>query len=131
MRTESREICLQILFQSEFSSKISNADYLGLLEEKVDKDTLDYAETLVEGIRKHRTEIDELIQSLSAHWSLARMSTVDRNVLRIGVFEMKFAQPSLKPNIAINEAIEIAKRYGSTESASFVNGILDAVAKGL
>jgi N utilization substance protein B len=131
MRSQSREICLQILFQSEFSARIAVSDFLNLLEDSVPKEVLSYAEVLAEGIKNNQVEIDKVIQAASAHWTLTRMSTVDRNVLRIGVFEMKYAADKIKPSIAINEAVELAKKYGSTDSSSFVNGLLDAIAKGL
>jgi N utilization substance protein B len=131
MRHQAREIALQILFQTEFTSRIPLQDFLALFEETVPKESVEYAEKLVVGVQNNLTQIDEFIQSCSNHWKLNRMSTVDRNILRISVFEMKFSSEIIKVNIAINEAIEIAKKYGSSDSASFVNGILDAVAKDL
>ena len=129
MRSQAREICLQILFQSEFTARISSHDFLNLLEDSVPKAVLDYAEILCEGIKNNQAAIDSSIQSASSHWSISRMSTVDRNILRMSVFEMKWAQDKIKPSISINEAIELAKKYGSTDSASFVNGVLDAISK--
>jgi len=130
MRRQAREVALQILFQNEFSARISAHDFLGLFEESVPKEAIAYADSLVHGVSDKRTEIDNLIQTASAHWSLARMSIVDRNILRLSVFEIRFATEGLKPSIAINEAVELAKRYGSTDSPSFVNGVLDSIAKG-
>jgi len=131
MRRQARELALQILFQTEFTSRISIDDFLSLYEETVPREAINYADLLIKGVKDKQTEIDEIIQSSSAHWSLSRMSLVDRNVLRVAIYEMKFAEEKIKPNIAINEAVEIAKRFGTTDSSAFVNGILDAVAKGL
>lgn len=89
-----------------------------------------YAEELLQGIYQHKEEIDNLIQSHSSNWKMERMAMVDRNLLRIAVFEICFSQGQIPPNAAINEAIEIAKKYGTTESAAFLNGILDEIAKG-
>jgi N utilization substance protein B len=131
MRHQAREIALQILFQTEFAALISHPDFLSLLEEKVPKEAVEYADLIVRGVKNHQKEIDAAIQATSAHWSIQRMSVVDRNVLRISIFEMKYSPEPIKPGIAINEAIELAKRYGSTDSSSFVNGILDSIAKGI
>jgi N utilization substance protein B len=131
MRHQAREIALQILFQTEFSALISHHDYLSLLEETVPKESVEYADLIVRGVKNFQKEIDATIQATSAHWTLQRMSVVDRNVLRISIFEMKHSSELIQPGVAINEAIELAKQYGSAESASFVNGILDSVAKGL
>ena len=129
MRHQSREIALQILFQTEFANTISTHDYLNLLEDKVDSQVVDYAETLVTGVKNNQADIDSKIKSHSSHWSIERMSVVDRNVLRMAIYEMFFASERLKPSIAINEAVDIAKKFGTTDSGSFVNGILDAISK--
>lgn len=131
MRRQSREIALQILFQKEFAPRISHNDFLAVYESSVEKDVMNYADELISGVINNQTEIDSSIQKISSHWKIDRMSTVDRNVLRIAVYEMKFASNPLKQNIVINEAIEIARKFGTTESASFVNGLLDQIAKGL
>ncbi len=89
-------------------------------------DTQRFAQHLIEGVRQHRTAIDELIQKYAEHWSLDRMTPVDRNVLRLGIFEMLYFQETPR-KVAINEAIEIAKTYGAEESGAFVNGILDRI----
>ena len=130
MRRTSREIALKALFQSEFSQALS-AEHINQLEdETVDSTTLSYAQELIDGVTKYRVDIDEKISAASRHWKIERMGGVDRNVLRLAVFEMKFATEPIKQSIAINEAVELAKNFGSTDSGSFVNGILDQVAKG-
>ena len=131
MRRHARELALQILFQIEFAPQIEYSNFLELFEENFDQEILNYAETLISGVNTHKTEIDNLIQVSSQNWKIGRMAIVDRNLIRISIFEMKFMSPPLKPNIAINEAVSIAKKYGSTDSGSFVNGILDQISKGL
>lgn len=128
-RRQAREIALQILFQTEFAPQISSQTFLDVFEQSVEADVISYADLLVNGVQAHRSEIDSKIQSSSAHWKLDRMATIDRNILRIAVYEMKFAKDLIKENIAINEAVEIAKKYGTTDSSSFVNGLLDQVSK--
>ncbi len=135
MRRSSREIAFQLLFQSEYAPIISVKDAVQVATDPnqtaPDAETLDYARQLIEGIQGKRTEIDARIQSASQHWKLERMASVDRNLLRLAVYEMIFAPQVIKPAIAINEAVEMAKKFGSTESASFVNGLLDQIGKGL
>lgn len=128
-RRQSRELALQILFQTEFAPQISYGTFLEVFEQKLDPEIISYADLLVAGVQDNRVQIDGKIQASSSHWKVDRMATIDRNILRIAVYEMKFAADPIKENIAINEAVEIAKKYGTTESASFVNGLLDQVGK--
>lgn len=129
MRRQSREIALQILFQSEFAPQISISNFIEVYEDSVNDETLKYANHLIEGVQKNREKIDSSIQAVARHWKIERMATVDRNILRIAVFEMKFANEILKPHMAINEALEIAKKFSTEDSASFINGLLDQVSK--
>lgn len=87
-----------------------------------------FACRLMEGAVEKLDDIDRMLSSASAHWSVARMSRVDRNILRIAAFELLFA-PDVPQNVVINEAIELAKTFGSDESPMFINGVLDQVAK--
>ncbi len=128
-RRKARECALQILFQLEFNS----ADPQDLIRQywtyqKASPDVREYGEWLVSKIRAEQAAIDQTIQGASKNWRLARMAVVDRNILRIAVCELLF-EPALVPAIVINEAIEIAKRYSGQESATFVNGVLDAIRK--
>jgi transcription antitermination factor NusB len=93
-----------------------------------DIENRDFALTLIRGVTAHLEEIDRLISGASTHWSIARMARVDRNLLRLAAFELQFLL-EIPPNVAINEAIEIAKLYGSDESPNFINGVLDHIAK--
>lgn len=129
MRRQSRELALQVLFQTEFAPQISYQDLMDVLTTSLEQEVVTYADEIIRGVQAHKAEIDSKIQSASAHWKVDRMATVDRNVLRVAVYEMRFAPNPLKENIVINEAVEIAKKFGTTDSASFVNGLLDQVAK--
>ncbi len=128
-RRKARESTLQILFQLEFDDsdqdKVIDSFWRN---KKTSKEIVEYTRYLVAGIISHRERIDRLIQSVSANWRLDRMAIVDRNVLRIAVFELLYEE-SVAPAIVINEAIEVAKKYSSEEAATFVNGILDAARK--
>lgn len=129
MRRQSREIALQILFQVEYAPQISFEQLLSLFDEKKDLSIIKYADQIVHGVQAHKLKIDQKIQDASRHWKIERMGGVDRNLLRLAVFEIFFAPELIEPKIAINEAIEIAKIYGSQESSSFVNGLLDQVVR--
>ena len=92
-----------------------------------DTDELDFCDQLVRGVSQHREAIDKLLQDSSTNWRVARMAVVDRNILRMGVFEIQHLQ-DIPPRVTLNEAIEIGKRYGTGESGAFINGILDKIA---
>lgn len=131
-RRRARELALQMLFQAEFTPPSAASEILKRFQEEFDvpRDVVEYADLLVQGIFLHRDKLDQTIQSSSSHWKIARMALVDLNVMRIALFEIMFSASPLPPKVAINEAVEIARRYGSTDSGSFVNGILDQAAKG-
>ncbi len=131
-RRKARESTLQILFQIEFDSssleKIVNSywENIAYSEEEIRS----YSTWLIEGILSHKEEIDRIIQSVSEHWRVPRMAIIDRNILRIAVFELLYEE-KVAPSIVINEAIEIAKKYSGEQAGTFVNGILDAIRKQL
>lgn len=129
MRRQSRELALQILFQTEFAPQISYAQFLEVYETTFTDDVIDYADQLIQGVKKHVTELDLKIQAYSQNWKLDRMALIDKNLLRMAVFEMKFLNPPVEGKIVINETLEIAKKFSTTESSSFINGLLDAIAK--
>lgn len=128
-RRQARELALQILFQTEFAPQISYQSFLELFEHSLDQEIIAYADQLVKGVQQNKEAIDSKIQSASAHWKVERMATIDRNILRIAVFEMKISADPIKESIVINEAVEIAKKFGTTDSGSFVNGLLDQVGR--
>ncbi|MGE0527167.1 MAG: transcription antitermination factor NusB [Bdellovibrionales bacterium] len=133
-RRLSREVALQVLFQQEFSNQQTVEAGLEAFRRSFDAapEVWEYAHYLLKGVEQNRPEIDSLIQRSSAHWTLKRMALVDLNIMRVATFELKFSQgpaSSVPPAVAINEAIEISKKYGTVDSAAFVNGILDQVMK--
>jgi len=130
-RRKARECALQILFELEFNS----GDPKDLIRvywahQRTSAQVRAYGTWIAETILAHRAGIDAAIQAASKNWRLARMAVVDRNILRIAVCELLY-EPTLVPAIVMDEAIEIAKRYSGEESATFVNGVLDAVVRGL
>jgi len=135
-RRKGRESALQILYQMEILSPlsgISKANASEAIEKffehfETPKEVLEHATSLVHGVLVNYQRIDELIGKSSEKWRLERMAIVDRNILRIACYEFLFS-PDLTKSIIIDEAIEIAKRFGSDKSAAFVNGILDSIAK--
>lgn len=130
-RRQSRELALQVLFQQEFDPHLDPKDGLEMFKKSFDSEpeTWSYAAELLAGVSSKKKEIDGIIQALSAHWSLSRMSLVDLNIMRVAVFELRFTGNAVPPAVAINEAIEISKKYSATDSAAFVNGILDQINK--
>lgn len=129
-RRKAREHALQILFQLDIGKEKPSAVVLKHFwaEHPPDDEVKAFAEELVKGTYKHLTEINKLIHESAKNWSLDRMAVVDRNVLRMAVFEI-LHRMDIPTSVTINEAIEIAKKYGTDESGSFVNGILDSVAR--
>ncbi|HPB58947.1 MAG TPA: transcription antitermination factor NusB [Candidatus Saccharicenans sp.] len=130
-RRKARECALQILFQLEFSPDRLDEilqDYWAA--QPLKPEVKEYATWLVKGIRQHQAEIDEAIEKASEHWRLDRMAMVDRNILRMAVFELIF-EKTLPPPIIIDEAIEVARKFSGQEAAIFVNGILDGIYKSL
>jgi transcription antitermination protein NusB len=135
-RRRGREVALQILYQLDVQDQLTDEQALGLFwrhfatrdEEPVSEldndEARGFAEELVKGVRAHLAEIDTQLGQASKNWRLERMARVDRNLLRLALFELKWSA-DVPAKVAINEAIEIAKRYGTAESPAFVNGILD------
>ena len=136
-RRRAREFALQILYQLDVQDQLSDEQALGMFwrnfaataeaEGALAPDLGDiqpFAEKLVRGVREHLGELDAQIQGASKNWRLERMARVDRNLLRLALYELKHVD-DVPAKVAINEAIEIAKRYGTNESSAFVNGILD------
>lgn len=130
-RRLSRELALQVLFQQEFAPNQSVEDGMATFKHSFNNepDVWSYALELLKGIEKNRLQIDQVIQTSSAHWTIQRMALVDLIIMRIAAFELKFSDGSVPPASVINEAIEISKKYGSVDSSAFVNGILDQIMK--
>ncbi len=129
-RRKAREHALQILFQLDIKKEKPSAAVLRSfwVEYQPDDEVRVFAEEILKGTYKHIDEINKLIRKCAKNWSLDRMAAVDRNVLRIAVYEI-LHRKDIPSSVTINEAIEIAKKYGTEESGSFVNGILDSVAR--
>ncbi len=129
-RTLSREHALKILYQFDIVKRPIEAviESYWSAEESKDIEVISYANLLVRGIGVNTDVIDNKISEYATNWQLKRMAVIDRNVMRIGLYELKHAT-DIPPKVAINEAVELAKKYGDMESSKFVNGILDKIHK--
>jgi transcription antitermination protein NusB len=129
-RRKSRELAMQMLFQADIGKQTADEVRATFFEarEDVEGDTRGFAEDIFRVASVRATEIDALIEEHSAHWRLARMPAVDRNVLRGAIAEM-LGFPATPVPIIINESLEIARRYSAPESINFLNGVLDAIAR--
>ena len=126
-RRKARELALRMLYQMETNGEDPELALLKYCELfPYQKAVTDYTRVLLSGIKKEKELIDGYIQAASEHWKSERIALVDRNVLRIGIFEMLFSD-DVPPKVAIDEAIEMSKKYGNEESREFVNGILDRI----
>ncbi len=137
IRSRARELALQFLFQLDFQDGDYRAELDAFLDEELRgtgaqpdaiRDTKVFARALVDGVIAHREAIDDLLAKTAANWELARMAAVDRNALRIGCYELVFAG-DVPTKVAINEAIELGKRFSTAQSGAFINGILDRIRK--
>ncbi len=125
-RSRCREWALQLLYQAEYLGH-RQGEVIRFYRHFRERDQVPaYLVKLVEGVTSHQEELDALIRQHSEHWRLERMAAVDRNLLRLALYEL-LHQPAIPAKVVINEAVELAKRYGSEESGSFINGILDRI----
>ncbi len=131
-RRKAREIALTFLYQWDLRGDevLPEMDDL-LLKDRREADVAEYAKTLVHGTIENRADIDRRISEAAEHWRIERMAAVDRNLLRMATYEMAFRKDDVPAKVAINEAIELAKRFSTGESGAFVNGVLDRVRRGL
>lgn len=131
MRRRGRELAVQALYQIELRGDAS-VEGLVLFWEHSDASVRakEFAAALVAGVREQRQRIDELIAAASEHWRFERLSPVDLNVLRVATYEL-LQSPATPTSVVLDEAIEIARRFGTAESPTFVNGVLDEIAKRL
>ena len=134
-RTQARECALRILYQADITRRPIDlvavsywADDELKDEEARNDEVITFANRLVLGVKGALEAIDGKISEYATNWQLKRMAVIDRNILRLGVFELKHAS-DIPPKVAINEAVELAKKYGDLESSKFVNGILDKIHK--
>ena len=128
-RSKAREYALQMLYQADLRQS-PPAELIPEFWEAnpSPEEVRQFADVLVRGTTKHLKEIDPLITKHASNWTLKRMGVVDRNVLRLGAFELLHLK-DVPPKVSINEAVDLAKRFGDTESGKFINGILDAIRK--
>ncbi len=144
-RTRSREFALQVLYEIDVAKPalkealedfwldrsdlaLSNSEKEAVEQDKQEAEIREYTERLVEGTLENLSKIDPTIERYADNWEMDRMACVDRNILRLAAFEMLFID-EIPLKVAINEAVELAKRYGESDSSKFVNGILDRIAK--
>ena len=148
-RRQARELVVQALFQLDFNSmeEVGNeADGQAMAldmaveefaaelspqerKEQFSKKDKAFADALLQGARENIEKIDELLSQNSKDWKVSRMASIDRNILRLAIYELFFAPEKLQPGIIINEAVELAKKYGTDDSGRFVNGILGSLSK--
>ena len=139
-RRKAREAALQALYSCDTLGDCSKTaiDFFfshfhpdcSESSEPAERENLEFAKRLVVGVIEQLAAVDGHISGASAHWSVGRMARVDRNILRIGAFEIAFIE-EIPVSVTINEAIEISKRFGSPDSPTFINGVLDNIAKGV
>ena len=126
-RRKSREFALQALYQLNITKQDVNAVLAQFQEHFLfDGEADEFLRRLVLGVLKHCEELDRLIERYSENWRLNRIDVIDRNILRMALFELLYCQ-DIPPKVTINEAIDLGKRYGSEDSGSFINGILDRI----
>ena len=125
-RSQAREVAFQVLYQDDLNPRNNPAEGDRFIERRLRADDMiAFARELVAGVRKTRAEVDARLEEIAANWSLKRMAATDRNVLRLGAYEL--LHTDTPPRVAVDEAVELAKRFGSAQSSQFVNGILDKV----
>lgn len=126
----ARSIAMQSLFEWDFKGN-PTAILPAIVEHNLDEfgpglEEREFAQEIVDGVIKNQKEIDELITKFAPSWPISQITLVDRNILRIGVYELKFSE-GIPPKVAINEAIELAKSFGGSASGKFVNGVLGSM----
>jgi len=129
LRSKAREVALCLLYQIEIAKcdfHQALRDYLQNYPQK--QEVIDFASVLLSGVVGHLKEIDSFIKKHAKNWDIERMAIIDRNILRIACLELVFLD-SIPPKVSINEAIELAKKFGDVDSPRFVNGVLDKIYK--
>ncbi len=124
-RRRAREVVLQVLYADDLNPGRNLAAADRFLEERLNRRTplVEFARQLLGGVRRNRSELDASLAQFAENWSLSRMAVTDRNILRLGAYEILYTETP--DRVVINEAVELAKRYGTRQSSQFVNGILD------
>jgi N utilization substance protein B len=128
-RSRAREVALQLLFQHDVNPTVTRPAIERFVHERLGESDLDvFALALFDGVRGQASTIDDLLGKAADNWRVSRMAIVDRNVLRLGAFELLHT-PQTPTNVILNEAIDLSRRYGSANSPAFVNGVLDRLRK--
>lgn len=131
LRREARELALKALYSIDLNPMTPHAAVENVPESRrSSQQSKEFAELLVAGVIGNRSAIDERIATSSKNWAISRMARVDLNLIRMAVYELLFC-PDIPKSVTLNEAIEVAKKFGSEDSPPFVNGILDEVAASL
>ena len=126
-RRRSRESALQVLYQWDMTQQDARKGLVHFKEHFSLKEESDpFLDLIVQGVLTHCQEIDRLIEQYSEHWRLGRMAPIDRTILRIAIFELLYCE-EIPPKVTLNEAVDLGKQFGSDESGSFINGILDRI----
>jgi transcription antitermination protein NusB len=128
-RSRAREVALQLLFQRELNPGIARPALVRFIHERLGNGDLEaFALSLYDGTCQHNKDVDARLSRAAENWKLHRMAVVDRNVLRMGAYEL-LQTPETPQSVVLDEAIELARRFGSADSPAFVNGVLDRVRK--
>ncbi|MCH2106100.1 MAG: transcription antitermination factor NusB [Planctomycetes bacterium] len=126
-RSRARELALQTLYQVDLTKEADRANIDAFLDEQeAEEEPREFARALVHGTLEHQEEIDEKIAEVTQNWAISRMAVIDRNVLRLAAHELLHRE-DIPPKVSVNEAIEIGKRFSTTNSGAFINGILDKI----
>jgi N utilization substance protein B len=131
-RSRAREVALQLLFQKDQNPKpVPRTAVERFSRERLlgDETAITFCLALYDGVSANQAEIDQQVTATAENWRLNRMMPVDRNLLRLGTYEMLYAADPTPPAVAIDEAVELARRFGSIDSPAFVNGVLDKIAR--
>ena len=129
-RTKARECALKILYAVDIRKDPSEecARIFWENQSTISNEIKEFSDFLIRGVTKNRDPIDSVISKYATNWQIKRMPTIDRNILRLATFELLFVE-DIPPKVSINEAIEMAKRYGDKDSGKFANGVLDKINK--
>ena len=131
-RKTAREVTMKLAFARLFGGEDTYEAVLDKsgITEALSEEDLDFSSTVIDGIEVHQEEIDELIDELAIGWSIDRMPKVDLSILRVAIYEMKYRK-DIPCSVSINEAVELAKRFGGDRSSAYINGMLGTLAKRL
>lgn len=131
-RTRAREVALQLLFQRDLNPNVERSEIERFVHERLrDERSSAFCLRLFDGVIAQAEPLDQQLGAAADNWQVARMAGTDRNILRLGAYELSNADGEAPPAVVINEAVELARRYGSANSSVFVNGVLDRIFKAM